>query len=214
MGGYGSGKRWDTKKTTESQHRIDIWWLKKKGYLRPGVAGSLAWSWGGKQTGIIGYRMETGYMVLSYRYRRHGGEWKNVEQSISFDWTPCNYGGKRTWFLCPHCNRRVALLYGAGRLFLCRHCYNLTYASQQAQRHERLMEKARAIKQRLGGSANLAEPFPEKPKGMHWETYCRLREQSEDANCFSLILAMQWLGHDMYDQKGNLLDFDTGRYKK
>jgi hypothetical protein len=28
--------------------------------------------------------------------------------------------------------------------------------------------------QRLGGSANMTEPFPEKPKGMHLKTYMRL----------------------------------------
>jgi Transposase DDE domain len=29
------------------------------------------------------------------------------------EWTPCNYGGARPWFLCPMdgCRRRVAVLY-------------------------------------------------------------------------------------------------------
>jgi hypothetical protein len=27
---------------------------------------------------------------------------------------------------------------------------------------------------KLGGSPSLAEPFPEKPKGIHWRTYNRL----------------------------------------
>ncbi len=30
------------------------------------------------------------------------------------------------------------------------------------------------IRKRLGGSANMMEPFPEKPKGMHHDTYMRL----------------------------------------
>jgi hypothetical protein len=30
----------------------------------------------------------------------------------------------------------------------------------------------------LGGSANLAEPLPDKPKGMHWRTYSRLYRQA------------------------------------
>ena len=199
MGGGGSGNwyRWDSKTTTESQHSVDVRWMKKQGYLRPGVAGSLTWSWGGKQTGFINYRMETGRMVLSYRYRRHGGEWEDVEEIVLLDWTPCNYGGKRAWVLCPHCNRRVAVLYGAGRYFLCRHCYDLTYASQQVQRYERLMEKARAIRKRLGGGNNLLEPFPGKPKSMHWKTYYRLREKAEHANHFSLVLAAQRFGYGL-----------------
>jgi hypothetical protein len=33
-----------------------------------------------------------------------------------------------------------------------------------------LLLKAQKIKLRLGGSANVLEPFPDKPKGMHWRT--------------------------------------------
>ena len=189
MGGWGSGRRWNAKRTAQSQHRVDIRWMKKQGYLRPGAFGSLAWKRQGRETGSIRYRMEADCMVLNYRHRPHGGEWEDAEEVISFDWTPCNYGGRRRWFLCPHCHRRVALLYGAGKYFLCRQCCNLTYASQQMQPYERLMEKARTIRQRLGGSASLADLFPEKPKYMHWKTYLRLQEKSEHANCLSLVLA-------------------------
>ena len=197
MGGRGSGSwyRWNSKTTTESQHRVDIRWLKKQVALRPAAIGILSWSCRGEGTGAIGFRMETGRIVLNYRHQPHGGEWEDVEQIIFFDRTPCNYGGERTWFLCPSCNRRVAVLYGTGKYFLCRHCYNLTYASQQVQRYERLMEKARGIRQRLGGSADLSEPFPEKPKGMHWKTYQRLREEAERANHASAILVAQQFGY-------------------
>ena len=134
MGGYGSGRRssWGGgRTTTESQRRIDIRWMKRQGYLRAGTMGNLIWSNRGEQTGLITYSMVEEGMVLNYRYRINGGEWQPVEQSIIFDRTPCNYGGHRTWFRCPRCGKRVALLYGAGKLFLCRHCYDLAYGSQQ-----------------------------------------------------------------------------------
>jgi hypothetical protein len=33
----------------------------------------------------------------------------------------------------------------------------------------------------LGGSANMMEPFPEKPKGMHHDTYMRLWWEHNEA---------------------------------
>lgn len=196
MGGRGSGnwRRWDSKTTTESQHQIDIRWLKKQRYLRPGTAGSLSWSWGDEQTGSIGFRMEYERMILNYRHRPHGGDWENVEQATSFDRTSCNYGGYRTWFLCPRCWKRVAILYGAGKYFLCRHCYDFTYSSQQESRSDRLMRKARKIRARLGASNNLMESILFKPKNMHQKTFDRLRREADHANTLSLIIMGQRLG--------------------
>jgi hypothetical protein len=193
MGGYGSGNRWDSKITTESRYWLDIRRLKKQGLLRPGTMGLLSWSWRDKKTGTIGYMMEADRMVLIYRHRPHGGEWEPVE-AISFDRTPCNYGGFRTWFLCPHCRRRVALIYGAGKYFLCRHCYDLTYASQQENRADRLMRKARKIRRRLGMGDNLIEPILFKPKNMHQKTFDRLRIEEDYANTLSWVIADQKLG--------------------
>ncbi len=199
MGGYGSGRgyRCDTKATTESQHRIDIRWLKKKGYLRPGSIGSLSWSWNGEQTGSIGYRIEKDQMILNYRHRPNRGEWEQVEQFITFDRTRCSYGGHRTWFRCTRCHRRVALLYGAGKYFYCRHCYNLAYGSQQEDKVDRLMRKARKIRRRLGASNNLSEPIWKKPKNMHQKTFDRLRQEADYANNLSVLIMGQRLGMDI-----------------
>jgi hypothetical protein len=38
------------------------------------------------------------------------------------------------------------------------------------------------IKMRLGGSGDPFEPFPQKPRRMHWRTYERLREQARAAD--------------------------------
>jgi len=187
MGGYGSGY-WlgsDKKKTTESNRRIDIRYMKRQGMLKSGTVGLLSWTRNGKQNGDINFCMERDQLILSYRYRFWGGEWEEVEQLVYFDRTACNYGGERIWLLCPHCLRRVLLLYGAGKYFLCRHCHNLTYATQQERKKDRLIKKAQAIRERLGGSRNLLEPFPKKPKGMHWKTYWRLYSEAEKASFIS-----------------------------
>ena len=96
-------------------------------------------------------------------------------------WTACHLGGQRPWFVCSvycngrYCGRRAAVLYGAGELFACRRCYGLAYVSQQEAPMHRGVYRAQKIRMRLGGSANLCEPFPEKPKRMHRRTYLRLR---------------------------------------
>jgi hypothetical protein len=196
MGGFGSGRgsRW-AKTTTESQHRIDIRWLKKQGYLQPGpMMRIISWSIGDEQTGCISFQIENNCMILSYRFRPQGGEWEDVKETITFARTPCNYGGERIWFWCPHCWKRVAVLYGAGKYFLCRHCHNLAYSSQQEGNSDRLMRKARKIRRRLGASENLFESIWFKPKNMHQKTFDRLRREADYANNLSWLIAGQRLG--------------------
>jgi hypothetical protein len=65
-------------------------------------------------------------------------------------------------------------LYGPGKYFLCRHCYDLSYESQREDKGHRALRRAQKIRQRLGGNANMMEPFTDRPKGMHHDTYLRL----------------------------------------
>ena len=126
----------------------------------------------------------------------YDSDWEPVEEPVELTWTPCNYGGKRPWFICPAtgCGRRVAVIYGAGRYFACRHCYDLTYASQQESIYERASRKSRNIIKRLGG-----EPFdnlyPIKPKHMHWKTYNRLIDEAEYYEDMSWKLAERYFGN-------------------
>ena len=97
--------------------------------------------------------------------------------------------------LCPGagCGRRVALLYGPRKYFLCRHCYDLVYESQRENRMNRALCRAQTIRERLGGSANMTKPFPEKPKGMHWERYERLWWEHQEAEMKQLARMREWL---------------------
>ena len=65
--------------------------------------------------------------------------------------------------------------------FECRRCLGLGYASQRELSFRRAGRRAQKIKMRLGGSNDPLEPFPQKPRGMHWRTYERLREQAHAA---------------------------------
>ena len=53
--------------------------------------------------------------------------------------------------------------------------------SQRENREWRLIGRAQAIRRRLGGTANLFAPFPDRPKGMHRRTYARWREKADTA---------------------------------
>ena len=194
MGGPGSGDwyRWNSKTTTESQHRIDIRWMRKQRYLQPGISGTLSWSCRGAASGSIDFRVENDRLVLNYRNRQNGGEWENIEDEIFVTWTPCNYGGNRQWFHCPGCYRRVAVVFG-GKYYRCRHCHRLTYSSQQESRPDRLMRKARKIRARLGASNNLIDPILFKPKNMHQKTFDHLRREADHASNLSLIIMGQRL---------------------
>ena len=110
-------------------------------------------------------------------------------------WTACNFGGERPWFICLRagCGRRVAILYEPGRYFLCRHCYDLSYESQREDKTHRALRRAQKIRQRLGGSANMLEPFPERPKGMHHDTYMRLFWEHHEAEMEQLAGMREWL---------------------
>jgi hypothetical protein len=115
-------------------------------------------------------------------------------QCVSVVWTRCPFGGSRPWFVCPtpDCGRRVAKLYG-GEEFACRHCHGLVYASQRQGPTGRGIRRAQKIRMRLGGTSDLTKPFPQKPRGMHWRTYNRLRERATTAERRSYELLIRHL---------------------
>ena len=107
-------------------------------------------------------------MQTNYTYR---GKAYNYEIALSR--TPCHYGGYRHWFICPHCGKRVGVLYCAG-LYVCRHCINANYASQLMQPIDKLFRKVAKIRHRLQWQAGIANGHGSRPKGMHQTTYARL----------------------------------------
>lgn len=192
MGGIGSGRHWrfDAKDTVEDFRSIDVRRWQRDGLLNPGQWFGWNWSRDGETVASIRVEVEAGSVVLKYRHRRNGEEWQGVEYPVRIAQTSCRYGGTRSWFICPAagCGRRVAILYMGGRHFACRHCYRLAYESQREVDYDRKLRKAQKIRRKLGGSESTFDPFPEKPKGMHWRTYERLSAEAEDSE------RQSWLG--------------------
>jgi hypothetical protein len=143
----------------------------------------LSWTRNGEAAGSITGETLSGLVFFRYRMCSNGGEWESVEQPTPLDWTSCRYGGQRPWFRCPGagCGRRAVKLYTGGRYFLCRKCYDVAYESQREHSGHRALRRAQNIRTRLGGSTSILDPFPAKPKRMHWRTYQRLFDRAMQA---------------------------------
>lgn len=174
MGGFGSGRypRWGVAKTTVEERRaLDVNDLNRKGLLAPGTSGKATGTRtrDGKKEEVasIGYRRSSTIdgedaLTIYYTITRRDNETDRIRYHVPLTYTECNFGGERSWFLCPAdgCDKRVGKLYkppGAD-LFLCRHCHDLAYESSQNSGkpfYENLMkplERAEAAREALGES--------------------------------------------------------------
>ena len=109
-------------------------------------------------------------------------------QILHITYRPWHYGGQRAYFRCD-CGRTVGKLYAPYDYpWRCRNCYGLTYATRQAAPRYRLILKAQKIRERLGGDLGVINAFPDRPKGMHWRRYNRLRAVHDQAVGNSLTM--------------------------
>ena len=132
---------WSKKAEADSLNKIHIWWLKKQGYLNGWSSGTIKWthSFSGTESSVgieISTHNEELYLRIYYTKTDQDGNKQDFDYKISLTTTPCFFGGKRYWFICPwyvngkYCGRRVGVLYFGGKHFACRHCHNLSYQSR------------------------------------------------------------------------------------
>ena len=100
---------------------------------------------------------------------------------IAIAWTNCHLGGGRPWMICPECGRRVGVLYHLFGPYACRRCLKLAYPSNRERPFQRTIRRARKMRLRLGGSANLLDPRPKKPSRMRWAVFLRMRRDLDAA---------------------------------
>lgn len=167
------------KATVEDHLSLDIRVLHRSGLLRAGYTCNWEWKRGVEVVGKIGIEAES-LIRLRLRYRvTTPGSAESKDYPVLITWTPCHLGGNRSWFLCPCCRRRVAKLY-LQRVFACRHCLHLNYASQQANKRDRAADHSWKLRSALGCPESFltfpAEYIP-KPKGMQWRTFDQKVEQ-------------------------------------
>ncbi|WFD09749.1 hypothetical protein [Tepidibacter hydrothermalis] len=117
---------------------------------------------------------------------------------IKMDYTPCNsYGGKRAWFICPVCGKRIMKLFEIEKedsiTLGCRGCLNLTYRSTRMTLDRRASyKKAKRIVE-ISKLLNInrvdIERFrmwkirKRKPKNIYIKTYQRLYQELKELVC-------------------------------
>jgi hypothetical protein len=203
--------------TCESRLSFDVREWHRQGLLRVGLQFSCSWTRNGKPLGSIDVRTEVDAVVLIFngivgRFNSLqsgslkpepmslSSKSKSAEQRVPLVWTPCHLGGLRPWFSCSAfvggraCGRRVAKLYlREAAVFACRYRCGLAYASQHEIARHRAITREQKIRMRLGGSANLLEPFPPKNRGMHRRTYYRLLVEAVVAQELSIALTDDYM---------------------
>jgi hypothetical protein len=153
--------------------RLDARLLARKCAFEPGNGVRVRWS-GADPLHVIG---DEGSVIL------FDGR---LPQRIFSTFTYPTFGGRMPWFVCPACARRVRILYDYGG-FRCRHCVGLLYETQRVDRPHRGLLRARNIRVRLGGTMDLTEPMPLRPRYMRKARYKRLLVMAIDRE-------MRWLG--------------------
>ena len=197
MGGFGSGRReYATTPTVEECRSMDVDDLKEL-TEHPNATGELYWgdpddddasylSW--RTEGVQDLDGEERADRVRFRYTTThypSEESADVEYVVRFDYTEPNFGGVRPWFICPECDTRRRKLYlpprrNANR-YLCRECYDLGYRSSRTsgdeveraeQRYRKAFAKADAENRRP--HPNNLPYTPDRPKGMHQDTFDNL----------------------------------------
>ena len=168
------GHNWKGGGTVEGSRSLNVMKLARAGHLSDGSSGSWRWTYGDGTTASIQITGARDAVTLDYRIRSQREDWQSVRQRVPIRWTPCRFGGERPWFVCDvhangvYCGRRVAKLYGAGRLFACR-----TLLSP------RICDPAR----RADGpsSSSLATPASQARRGLRWARRNAARAPEVDA---------------------------------
>lgn len=163
MGNSNSG-RYGGKEKCEDCLSLDVRHFVRKGWLKNGNQLNLTWSNGSSMGASIHAQS------MDLRYAINGGA--SFTYPIKLATTDCNYGGGRTWFVCPRCYCSKAKLFLRDGRFACRTCQRLRYHSQALDTMGRYQwAYGRVQKKLIEGEC--------KPKGMHWKTFERLHDRME-----------------------------------
>lgn len=176
--GRGSYSRTNAMQTSDMALGVTTANLRKLGGLKHGFpqAGFYTLTWKQSRTrrvvASMDCRITQSEAVFSF-YLTQNSERKLVTLAVPFTWSDCNYGGKRTWFLC-RCGQRVGRIFFKGEQYGCRHCLRLTYQSRRDCQINRAWGKIYNLRKRLKLDKSMAwceYMPPPRPKWMQRRRY-------------------------------------------
>ncbi len=122
-------------------HALNITQL-SRGWLHPFT--NYDWVWRtckGTQIAVVTITVLESAMELSFPIAS-----TRALQRVPLVYSSGPHGGKRPWFACPRCLRRVGILYHVpSRPFFCRRCSDLAYPSQYQSRNRSYGRRYRSI---------------------------------------------------------------------
>jgi hypothetical protein len=211
MGGILSGRNgWRQTVEGTAALRLDINSLAAAVQQGPWQA-TITW-WEGKAPvarARITLLLEASHGLAQIDFRAAHPERRRAEkvQNVAVEASPCRFGGKRWWWVCPATGKRSCLLMlpKGGDRFLSRAGWRLAYASQAETALGRCHRRLRKLRQRMGGDTNAlpTSPPPPRPKWMRQDTYARLTdalelEQSHMEELCLIILPRSLLGSNQW----------------
>lgn len=144
----------------EDCRRLDVRELSRAGLLNVSWRGR--WQWRDPETRAltaeISIRTTSTRVMLRFRHKE-----VQIYEAVELTRTPCKFGGHRTWFTCPGCKSRRAVLHLKHSHFRCRRCHDLRYQSQSADAIGRTWTAQSKLERMLGTGWR-------RPKGMHVKT--------------------------------------------
>ena len=159
---YGAGRPGYRLKA-ENTLKVDIRVWHKRGLLWDGGTNTWSWSRGGESAGSIRFTVNADNIRLTYSVNG-----QDASQTIWTTATPCRYGGSRTWFECPTCGGRAAVLFMRAGRFACRQCQKVSYTSQSGSAYDRALVSYHCLAARVEAG---------KPKWGRWATFNRLEDR-------------------------------------
>lgn len=167
---FGAGRKCRNVKA-ELTLALDIRVLKREGYLTRRYP--FVWTWitnHGEKVASATILIQDKSVSVGYIWYGH-----DTVSALQLESTPCNFGGSRLWFKCPHCEGRCARVFFNRRdgYYACRMCVGVAYYSQSEDQIDRVGRRQSKLESRLYENWM-------RPKGMHHSTHKRMLNRIQE----------------------------------